>query len=147
MKIRITNGATRIGSAIRTRADGVLAVDEPVGARLIACGAAVAVDVGEGTPPYNADTHVEPLFGENGQTHGESIDDTGDKESASVYFCSRPEYSADMKQQELRDIGAACGIDFPAICSKASMVEALDEYFASPDTEGGELDLSPQMPE
>lgn len=144
MKIRIIKGATRIDNAIRTRADGILSVNDGEGAHLIACGAAVAVAVGDGTPPYNEDVPC----GKRGQAYGDGLDSTtGDSETERGDVFSRPEYSADMKQQELREIGASCGIDFPAICSKASMVEALDEYFDSSDAEGGELDMSPQMPE
>ncbi|MBQ7715473.1 MAG: hypothetical protein IJT70_06360 [Clostridia bacterium] len=54
------------------------------------------------------------------------------------------EYSADMKAQELRDIAARFGITFPAVCSKAKMVAALDEYFADFD---GVVDLTPADPE
>ena len=54
------------------------------------------------------------------------------------------EYSADMKAQELRDIAAKFGITFPAVCSKAKMVAALDEYFSDFD---GVVDLTPADPE
>lgn len=146
MKIRIIKGATRIDNVIRTSVDGVFSVDGSVGAHLIARGVAEAV--AEPADSYDAPAPHDTPAGEIGQSPGEGGDSTaGDAYNVSGDVVTIPAYSADMKQQELRDIGAAFGIDFPAICSKASMVEALDEYFASDDTEGGILDLTPQMPE
>ncbi len=39
-----------------------------------------------------------------------------------------PEYSVDMKAAELREIGAMCGLTFPANMKKADMVAALDAH-------------------
>lgn len=41
-----------------------------------------------------------------------------------------PEYSIDMKADELRKIGKLCGLTFKVGMSKADMVAALDAFFA-----------------
>lgn len=42
-----------------------------------------------------------------------------------------PEYNADMKASELREIGAMCGLTFKVGMSKKAMVEALDAHIAA----------------
>lgn len=155
MKIRITKGATRIDNVIKTSADGVFSVDGAVGAHLIARGVAEAVAAPADS--YDAEAPCTIPIGETRQSSGQDGDGivgdklVGDGEGESDDITSRPEYNADMKQQELRDIGAVYGIEFPAVCAKTEMVKALDEYFdshdASSEMEGGDLDLTPQMPE
>ena len=39
-----------------------------------------------------------------------------------------PEYSVDMKADELREIGKLCGLTFKVGMTKAEMVEALDAH-------------------
>lgn len=41
-----------------------------------------------------------------------------------------PEYSVDMKADELREIGKDCGLHFKVGMTKADMVAALDAFFA-----------------
>lgn len=50
-----------------------------------------------------------------------------------------PEYNADMKADELREIGKLCGLTFKVGMTKLEMVAALDEYIEANMVEDDEL--------
>lgn len=51
-----------------------------------------------------------------------------------------PEYSEDMKQAELREIGAMCGLTFKVGMTKKEMVAALDAHIEANMVEGADFD-------
>ena len=51
-----------------------------------------------------------------------------------------PEYSEDMKQTELREIGAMCGLSFKVGMTKKEMVAALDAHIEANMVEGADFD-------
>ena len=58
-----------------------------------------------------------------------------------------PEYSEDMKQSELREIGAMCGLSFKVGMTKKEMVAALDAHIEANTVEGDELEEEDEAPE
>ena len=58
-----------------------------------------------------------------------------------------PEYSEDMKQSELREIGAMCGLTFKVGMTKKEMVAALDAHIEANTVEGDELEEEDDSPE
>lgn len=58
-----------------------------------------------------------------------------------------PEYNADMKQTELREIGAMCGLTFPVGMTKKEMVAALDAHIEANMVEGDEFEDDDDAPE
>ena len=58
-----------------------------------------------------------------------------------------PEYSEDMKQSELREIGAMCGLTFKVGMTKKEMVAALDAHIEANTVEGDELEEEDEAPE
>lgn len=51
-----------------------------------------------------------------------------------------PEYNEDMKQSELREIGAMCGLTFKVGMTKKEMVAALDAHIEANMVEGEDFD-------
>ena len=174
MKIRMINGATRIGNEIKTPESGVFEVECAVGATLVSRGVAEEVSGSVATPlpddfggetVENAPAASEAengaendesgtssekfwddtLAGEIKQSLGEAPSEGEEATDSAELEDDVVEYSVEMKAQELRDLAAEFGITFPAVCSKAKMVEALDAYFADL-AEGGNVDLTPSDP-
>ena len=58
-----------------------------------------------------------------------------------------PEYSEDMKQSELREIGAMCGLTFKVGMTKKEMVAALDAHIEANMVEGDALEDDEEAPE
>ena len=113
LRVKQPNGGSRIVGMGPN--DGPFSVDPEREAELVAKGIARYVE-----PPK---VEEQPATGTTeGSTEGEAV--------------TVPEYSAEMKATQLREIGAQFGLTFKVGMTKEAMVAALDAHFATADTEG-----------
>lgn len=109
-------------SVALTSADGPQTFSEELEARLVSEGVAKYV---EDKPVRRKPTKNDTV---NGTENAQDI----------------PEYSADMKAAELREIMENCGLQYKVGMSKADMVAALDAYFGD-EVEDEDEDTPPDL--
>lgn len=109
-----------------TNADGPQKFDPELEARLVKDGVAKYV---EGEPAPSAPA-VEP--------EPETAPEADEKPDA-------PEYSEDMKLDELKDVAAAYGVDASAMRKKADIIAAIEAAKAAADDQTGDDEEPPQL--
>ena len=135
-------------SVALTSADGPQTFSEELEARLVSEGVAKYV---EGKPvrrkPTKNDTvkGVATVVGDaNGQSTSDNPPDNDAGSNGTENAQDIPEYSADMKAAELREIMENCGLQYKVGMSKADMVAALDAYFGD-EVEDEDEDTPPDL--
>ncbi|MCF8017834.1 MAG: hypothetical protein K9L62_00415 [Vallitaleaceae bacterium] len=108
-------------------------VEDSKAERLVSLGVAAYVD----NPVKTVDTTKKEdvngvataIKGNNGQSTGVNPPKEDNSSNGAESTQDIPEYNADMKAAELREIMEECGLTYKVGMSKADMVDALDAYF------------------
>lgn len=123
-----------------TSADGPQKFDPELEARLVKQGVAKYVDGAAATIPPEDPKDPDPAGGNQPQDPGQA--DAGQQDEA------KPEYSDDMRLDELKEIAAGYGVDASAMRKKADVIKAIEAAKAAEQQadDDGDDDEEPPQP-